>query len=183
MAEVARQLVPRDVYDRMERDGNVRHEWVGGSVFAMVGASGDHNRIALRLAGALDRAGPTCRVFASDMRLMVEDAGYYPDVMVACGESPDRYFETAPCLLAEVLSPSTRDIDRREKRAAYLRIGSLRHYLVIEQDDPRVEHHHRPSPDAPWELEVIGPGDRMHLSCPTVDLDVESLFRGIITWD
>ena len=114
----ARQLVTRSDYLQLERDSQIRHEWVGGALHAMTGTSGVHNRVAgrlyARLLPAADRHG--CRTYISDMRIMTERAGYYPDVMVTCGEQADPYYETAPCLLIEVVSPSTRDIDQREKR-------------------------------------------------------------------
>ena len=107
----ARQLVSRAEYITLERDSPIRHEWVGGVLFAMTGTSGVHNRIAVRLTARLLPVAEShgCRTYASDMRLMTPNAGYYPDVMVACDDQADPYFETTPCLLVEVLSPSTRD--------------------------------------------------------------------------
>ena len=177
----ARQLISRFDYLSMERENRVRHEWVGGALFAMVGASGVHVRLTGRVFAALlpmaDAHG--CRAYASDMRVMTEHVGYYPDVMVACGEQPDPYFETAPCLLVEVLSPTTRDIDQREKLAAYKAIPSLRHYLIVHQDQPRVAHHFR-FDDGDWQLEIVGPIDTIELTCPPVGIPLGELFDGLV---
>ncbi|MBA2617877.1 MAG: Uma2 family endonuclease, partial [Rubrobacter sp.] len=109
----------------MEKTATVRHEYVAGEVYAMTGASRRHNRIAgnvyRRLADAA--AGGPCRVYMETVKLRIEDVFYYPDVMVACGPEPDDpYYEDDPCLVVEVVSPSTETTDRREKLAAYKRI-------------------------------------------------------------
>nr|MBA3793598.1 Uma2 family endonuclease [Rubrobacter sp.] len=105
----------------MEKTATVRHEYVAGEVYAMTGASRRHNRIAgnvyRRLADAA--AGGPCRVYMETVKLR-KDIFYYPEVMVACGSEPENpYYEDAPCLVVEVVSPSTESTDRREKLAAY----------------------------------------------------------------
>ena len=87
-----------------------------------------------------------CQVFGSDMKVYVEthNSFYYPDLSVCCDRS-DRHelFLTRPCFIAEVLSPSTASIDRREKRASYATLESLREYLIVDQDRLRVELYRR----------------------------------------
>jgi Uma2 family endonuclease len=183
MSETARQLVSKAEYLSFERDSTIRHEWVGGVLFAKTGTSGVHNRLAIELVSRIlpEAKRHGCRSYASDMRLMTDTAGYYPDVMVACGEQVNTYFENTPCLLVEVLSPSTRDIDQREKRAAYFAIETLQHYLVVHQDQPRIEHHWRT--EQGWELEVVGPIDTIRLTCPPMVLAVGELFDGLVAFD
>ena len=182
VSDTARQLISKTEYLCCERDSTIRHEWIGGVLFAMTGTSGLHNRIAMEIVAHLHPVAKRhgCRTYASDMRLMTENAGYYPDVMFACEEQADPYFETSPCLLAEVLCPSTRDIDQREKRGAYFAIESLRHYLVVHQDQPRIEHHWRT--DRGWQLEVVGPIDTIALTCPPISLPVGELFEGLVAF-
>lgn len=90
----------------MEETASVRHEYVGGMVYATVGATKRHNRIAgnvyARLLAAA-RGGP-CRVYMEAVKLRVEDVIYYPDVMVACGAEDDPFIENAPRLAVEVAS-------------------------------------------------------------------------------
>ena len=103
----------------------------------MVGASVYHNRIALALASELRSRlkGGSCDVFLSDMKLRVTDAFYYPDIMVCCDAADDDpYTKTRPIVIAEVLSPASRTIDEREKRAAYQSLLCLQEYLLLEQD-------------------------------------------------
>jgi Uma2 family endonuclease len=124
-------------YLRWDEGNTIKHEYVGGYVYAMSGATTRHNRITLNLAMALrDVAGRRgCQVFASDVKLRVSgDCCYYPDVMLACGKAAAVDSVVAePTLVGEVTSPATRRVDNREKLDAYLRIPSLRAYLIADQ--------------------------------------------------
>ena len=133
-------------YLEMEKTATVRHEYVAGEVYAMVGVSRRHSRIAgniFRMLAVVAAGGP-CRVHQSDMKLQVDDVFYYPDVMVACDEEPDDpYYEDSPCRVVEVVSQSTESTDRREKLAAYKSVPGLRACLIVDQDRMRVERHFR----------------------------------------
>ena len=118
-----RPLLTVDAYLQGERDARQRHEYVAGRVYAMTGASVYHNRIALALASVLrDKlAGRTCDVFMADMKLQTRQAFYYPDLLVVCDpQDVDQYTKSRPVMVAEVISPNSRNIDEREKRLAYL---------------------------------------------------------------
>src|SRR5438552_2098271 len=85
-----RDFVSVEDYLAGEENTQIKHEYIGGSIFAMAGASTEHNQIALNIAFAL-RAhlkGKPRRVFMSDVKVRVEFEGdqifYYPDVMVGC---------------------------------------------------------------------------------------------------
>lgn len=122
-----------------------RHEYLDGQIYAMAGANERHNRISLNIAFQLRSAarGGRCGVFVSDMKLRIEQAKayYYPDVMLVCHTSDDHdYFKQRPCLIAEVLSPGTAAIDRREKLLAYQKIADLRYYLLVNANYPQVEY-------------------------------------------
>ena len=73
----------------------------------------------------------------SDMKVRVGDDFYYPDVLVSCTAGGHDYYETAPVLVIEVLSPATERQDRLEKRLAYQRLPSLKEYVLIAQDKCR----------------------------------------------
>jgi Uma2 family endonuclease len=126
------------------------------------GASPRHNRITLDIASRLTAAarGTPCRVYMSDVKLRVaEEIVYYPDVMIACGPpGEDPLLETAPCVVVEVLSPGTEQIDRREKLLAYKRIPGLRAYLIVHQDRPRVERVWRDEEGTWWDADVVDEG-------------------------
>lgn len=131
----------------------VKYEYVYGEVYAMAGMSDNHNIIALNIASSLNnhlRDSP-CQPFMSDIKVRVSPhVYYYPDVLVSCEENPENsYFRNEPILLVEVLSPSTQEIDRREKLLFYQQMPSVQEYLVGEQQKMLVEIHRR-QPDGRW---------------------------------
>jgi Uma2 family endonuclease len=174
------RLTPEQ-YLELERDSAVRHEFVNGVMHAMGGASSRHNRVAINIVGRLVQAAQDleCRLYASDMKLRTDHAFYYPDVMAVCAQVlPDEYFETHPCLLVEVLSPTTAGVDRREKLEVYRRLPSLETYLIVDQERRRVERHWRDARGEWWQEVLEGDG-RFRLPCLGVDLDLEEIYRGL----
>lgn len=166
----------------MEEASASKHEYLAGQVYALAGASARHNRISMNIAALLwaaARGGP-CRVYGSDMRLRVgNQAVYYPDVQVIC--EPDERedsFTTHPCVVVEVLSPSTSSIDRREKMLVYGGIESLRAYLIVDQDSRRVIRHYRADNDA-WYATVHGPDSPVRFPCPEVELSLGAIYQGL----
>ena len=131
----------------------VRYEYVYGEVYAMAGTSDNHNRIVGNLYAALlnHLRNSPCEPFMSDIKVRVSPhVYYYPDVLVACeqnSESP--YFRNEPILIVEVISPSTQEIDRREKLLFYQQMPSVQEYVVVEQRKMLVEIHRR-QPDGRW---------------------------------
>src|SRR5919199_5438102 len=122
-------------YLRFEELSDVRHEYVGGQVFAMTGGSVRHGQMsqllaALLLQGMEERG---CRVQSHDTKLRVPTgATYYPDVFVTCAPPTDTHYEDDATWVVEVLSDSTRDKDEREKSVAYMKLPSIRGYLLVE---------------------------------------------------
>jgi Uma2 family endonuclease len=123
----------------------IKHEYLGGMVYAMAGGRVAHNVIATNVLGsAFSRLrGHKCRPFNSDMKIRVQMPTqvrfYYPDASITCRPNPpDESFIDAPATLFEVLSRRTRRIDEGEKKDAYLTIPSLGTYVLIEQDMPLV---------------------------------------------
>jgi Uma2 family endonuclease len=167
-------------YLRVEESADVRHEYVGGDVHALAGASKRHNRVALNIGRALDEAsrGRPCRVYMSDVKLRAaDDLYYYPDVMVACGpEGADPFVEEAPCVLVEITSPTTEAIDRREKLLVYRRIEGLRSYLIVDQASRRVDRHWRDD-EGVWRHEVVGGTGRVNVPCPEVELRLDTIYE------
>jgi len=105
-----------------EQAAEVRHEYVAGAVYAMVGSTARHNLLALGLAARLHAhlSGSPCKTFISDMKVRSADAFYYPDVVVTCQPvAPDAVYLTEPTMIVEVLSESTDARDRLEKWTAY----------------------------------------------------------------
>lgn len=182
MTQALLKPLHEDEYLTGEAQASVRHEFVHGAVYAMAGGSANHNRVAGNLyARLLSGADGACRPFISDMKLRL-DAGnifYYPDVMLVCDPlDNEAYFKTSPCLVAEVLSPSTESTDRREKWAAYQKLPSLREYLLLAQDRPYVEVYKRVNLRQ-WSLTVLEAADSLVLSCGNLSIAVQDLYRGV----
>jgi Uma2 family endonuclease len=149
------QKISVEEYLAGELQSQVRHEYLGGDLYAMAGASREHNIISLNIASALRehlRGGP-CRVFIADMKVRLKDAQgddyfYYPDVMVSCDPADNaRYFMERPSVLIEVLSPESWRVDEREKYHAYPTIPSLQAYVIVDQAKVDVRVYRRGEPD------------------------------------
>jgi Uma2 family endonuclease len=168
-------------YLRVEEASPVKHEYVAGQMFALAGATKRHNRITVNLVTRLDAAarGGQCRVYVADVKLRAsEEVLYYPDVMVACGPAGgDPLIEDSPCLVIEVTSPSTEMIDRREKVLAYRQIATLQAYLIVHQDEPRVERHWRDESGS-WRYAEVQDEGRVALPCPELELSLEEIYEG-----
>ena len=96
-------------------------------------------------------------MYATDMKVRIQSRSsyYYPDIMVSCEPfEPQRVFKDHPVLLIEILSPSTKQVDLREKLVAYQAISSLKEYVIIYQDRQQIEVHSR-SNDGNWEFNVL----------------------------
>ena len=125
-----------------ERDVAISREYFGGQIYAISGASEQHNTIAGSLYANIEiNLKDGCRSWQSDMKVIGANKGknfaYYPDIMAACGENTgNQYARTNPLLIVEVLSPSTMRIDLTEKLENYKSIDSLLEYVVVSQDTP-----------------------------------------------
>ena len=134
-------LVSVEAYLAGELHSPVKHEYLGGVVYAMAGARNAHNLIATNIIGGLHARlrGNPCRLFNSDTKIRIHLPAqvrfYYPDASVVCRPNPQTdSFQDEPAVLFEVLSNRTRRTDEGEKRDAYLTIPSLAVYVMVEQD-------------------------------------------------
>ena len=124
----AHQPLSEDDYLRQETGAEIKHELVSGEAYAVAGASERHNRIALNIVYHLRTItrGKACRAFMADMKLRIAASStfYYPDVMLVCNPADDHpIYKQVPCLIAEVLSPATANVDMREKVASVSHIA------------------------------------------------------------
>jgi Uma2 family endonuclease len=168
-------------YLRLEESATTRHEFVAGRVYAMSGTTVRHNLIVVNLLKGVDRLshGTACRSYIIDIKLRaMPDRVYYPDMMVVCDvHDQDAVVLDSPCFIAEVASPSTRRTDRGEKLDAYLRIGSMRGYLVVEQDRRHVTLYVR-SGDVGKREEIMTSG-AVRIPCVDGELSLDDIYAGI----
>ncbi|XZO01015.1 MAG: Uma2 family endonuclease [Microcoleus sp.] len=171
-------------YLSLEHDNTVRHEYQRGLVYAMAGGSDDHDELSLNLIELLREKvrDSGCSVRSGNVKVNYADAFfYYPDAFVTCDprDKSDRYVKRYPKLIAEVLSPSTKKFvsealeeDRTDKFEDYRQLESLEEYVLISQDEMRVECRRRVKDGAGerWETVVYGVGDRVMLQ--SIELEV-----------
>lgn len=170
-----------------EQTTEIKHEYLAGQAVAMGGASDKHGLIAGSLYAALLPAARRkhCQLFIADMKVRVEhDADsyfYYPDLLLTCDlddkESP--YYRRNPCLLAEVLSPSTERIDSREKLLAYRLLPSLREYLLLRQDRVQADLYQM-GDEGRWQHKVFTQADEvLALRCLDVAVSLREVYADV----
>ena len=173
-------------YLAWERLQPEKHEFHGGEVFDMAGATFEHNQIVANVLAELRAAlrQKPCRVCASDLRVKVPATGLYtyPDASVVCGrpELEDDKLDTLlnPLILVEVLSSSTEDYDRGTKFTNYRTIPSFRDDVLISTDRVLVEYHTRRD-DGSWLLRELRAGERFRLESVGCELAVDELYLKI----
>ena len=177
------ELVTVEEYLEGELRAETKHEYLGGLVYAMAGASEAHNVIAINLTAMLHAQlrGKACQPFGSDMKVRLQTLGdtyfYYPDAMVACDPSDSGHgWRERPTVLFEILSEDTRRLDEREKRFAYLQIPSLQAYVRIEQTGPEAIVERRAS--GTWESQrLFGLDAILHLPEIGASLPLAELYE------
>lgn len=174
-------------YLKAEESSETRHEYLGGQIFAMAGASEEHNLIVGSIYALLRShlRGTSCRPFVSDMKIKVEtekvDIFYYPDIIVTCDpQDNDRYVKTRPNLIVEVLSDSTKTTDKREKLVNYQTLASLQEYVLVSQDEIKVEVY-RQDALGNWSIQTLGKSDRLELNSVGLTLTMADIYEDIFT--
>lgn len=180
-------LVSAEEYLRLERLAEYKSEYLNGEIFAMSGASREHNLITINISRELSQQlkGRPCEVYAGDMRVKVLWNGLYtyPDVAVVCGEPQfeDDQVDTLlnPTVLVEVLSPSTERYDRIAKSSYYRTIDSLKEHLLVAQDEVRLEQYVRHA-DGQWRLfEYLTLESTVHLASLECSLPLTDVYDRI----
>lgn len=184
-AAEAREFLSLEDYFEMEAESSILHEYLAGEIFAMAEPSQAHDIIAMNLAGALHahvRDRP-CRVYATRRQLQLKCFGdefvYRPDVWIACGEArnAEGHYVDEPCLVIEVLSPSTARIDKREKVFHYQEIRSISEYVLVAQKAAHVTIYRRAEQWKPEALDSLA--DVLDLRSVGLTLSVARIYKGI----
>ncbi len=179
------QHVTPEAYLASELKSPTKHEYVGGSVYAMAGTRNIHNVIAGNIFGSLGTRlrGKKCRPFNSDTKVRVRFPNhvrfYYPDVQVVCQpNSMEESFQDQPNVIVEVLSESTRRTDEGEKLDAYLTIPSLETYILVDSSNKEVVVEQRGSNGFQRSI-LIGDDGVVPLPCLGFDLPLAEIYEGV----
>jgi Uma2 family endonuclease len=160
-----------------------RYEYWDGEVVAMSGGTCNHNRISGNWFKLLDDAllNRDCDVYIADVKVQVEPGRkyFYPDVVVTCDKGDDdAQIVQFPCLIIEVLSPSTEAIDRGAKFARYRQFTSSQEYVLVQVDRPKVEVFRR-NENNQWVLSEYDLDDRLLLESIGVEIAITDLYRQV----
>lgn len=170
----AAAVVSFETFLAAEREGTTRHEWVSGFAYAMAGGTERHDTMVEALRDVLGpgarQAG--CRRFTGNRLVRTRSAAYYPDLLIVCGKAADVYYETDAALIVEVRSPSTADVDRREKAVAYATLPGLGLYLLVDAYYRRIDAGVRRGDG--WSWQTHGPGSVV--LTPYGDIGLDALY-------
>ena len=190
-------------YLAFEDAADTKHEFVDGHVYdwpgydvdvhGLAGATRTHNQLQGSLLATLIPAAraAACEAYGSDMRLRVRlrrrrrqtTRYYYPDAMVLCdlelrpSEGDDELHVTRPCIIIEILSRRSVRIDQTEKLEIYQSLPSVQAYLIVHQQQRRVERSWRDT-DGTWQSETLTTGS-VPIPCIGFDLPLEAIYVGV----
>jgi Uma2 family endonuclease len=181
--QASQPYLSEEEYLAGESISDLKHEYIDGVAYAMAGASANHGRIIANLVAKLHShlANTPCEPFASDMKVKAVNNYFYPDVIVDCHKQDgDVYYTESPVIIVEVISKSTRKIDRSLKRLAYQGITTLQEYVLIEQDFVEVEICRRANH---WQSEVYFLGDNVFFAAIHLTMPVEEIYARVANED
>ena len=183
MSAVINNPVITKKYLQDEINSEVKHELIAGCVYAMAGASKNHERISGNLYAEFShhlKSSP-CEPFASDIKVKAGENFFYPDVMVVCNDkTEDEHYTEYPVIIIEVLSRSTYQKDRTTKRFSYLNLPSLLEYVLVEQDFVDIEVLRK---NDDWKSKHYFLGDSVNFESIDLSISVEDIYHRVQNQD
>lgn len=176
-------LTPEE-YFTWEEQQLEKHELIDGRVYAMSGGSVNHGRLAIRLTALFDNhlENSSCITGNSDIKInIVETNNYtYPDASVTCDDrdKTTTQYITYPCLVVEVLSPSTEAYDRGSKFRMYRRNPALQDYLLVSSTRMEIDLYHKKE-TGEWLIVNYQPGDTIELKSINLSFPIEQIYRNL----
>lgn len=178
-------LLTSQEYLKISASAEERYEFESGELVAMGRTSDIHGELAFNAASEVKRLvkGRDCKVYTVSVGLSISENTYYlPDVMLTCDERDhaDRNMKRHPGLVIEVLSPESVKRDRDKKLLAYLKIPSLRYYLLVAQDQVRIEVYSNTTGQSGWAFHVYeSVDDVIPLDLLDIELSVNAVYDDI----
>ncbi len=169
-------VLTEEEYLATEMASEIKREFIDGQLYAMAGAGYNHNCLAANILGEFRNhlKGTPCTTFMADIKVKLGKDYVYPDVLVDCSKmSGDDYFSTAPKIIVEVLSRSTRKTDTTTKLVGYINLPSLLEYVLIEPDIVSVQVLRKSNQ---WRSEYFFLGDLVSFESIGLTLSVEEIY-------
>jgi Uma2 family endonuclease len=179
---VNEQVLTFDQYLEIEAQAETRHEFVDGFMFAMAGSTKSHNLITSNIHSRLRVASKktSCRAYMENVKLRTLDGiGYYPDVILTCDDDITDLVIRTPCLIIEVLSKSTSEVDHTEKWLNYQRIPSLNMYVMVAQDRRFLEVYTRQA-DGSWRYETLEDAGTLKFAYVNASMTLDDVYEDVI---
>lgn len=174
-------------YFSLDQDSETKLEYHDGKIVAMSGGTTTHSSIAVKLITALCNLleDQPFEVYNSDVKVQIPvyNRFVYPDVMVV--SQPPMHFKkrkdtiTNPLLVIEVLSPSTKKHDKDNKFTMYRTLPSLREYVLVEQDQPRITTFFRNATNHWEDNDVVGREGVARLSSVAGEIPLARIYKNI----
>ena len=162
-----------------------KYELIDGRVYAMTGGTQNHSTIAINLLVLIRThlRGEKFRVFNSDVKVnILHTSDYtYPDVSVTCDERDRKHplYITYPCLLVEVLSPSTEAYDRGKKFERYRRNPNLIDYVLVSSEEMAVDIYHK-NEAGDWLILSYRAGDTVEFKSINLRVQIEQIYEEVV---
>ncbi|WP_022941533.1 Uma2 family endonuclease [Psychromonas hadalis] len=173
------QFMTEEQYLAAEINSETKHEYVNGQIVAMAGGSKNHDRISGNVLSELHQhlKGSPCETFGTDVKVKTSANNFrYTDGMVVCTDSGSDFFTQTPVIIVEVLSRSTRHIDKGAKLLEYINMPSMQEYVIIEQDIASVDVFRRSDG---WVLKNYVLGENIYFESIDLTLSVEDIYYRI----
>lgn len=178
------KFTPAEYLDWEEKQ-ELRYEYLNSEVYAMTGGTLNHSRIGRNFLTMLTLhvQSKGCEAFSSDAKVQIAESNdyVYPDVSVTCDDRDKTAtkFIAHPCLIVEVLSPSTAAYDRRDKFNLYRRSDSLQDYILVDTNKIEIDIYSK-NDRGRWEILSYIAGDIIELKSIDLTFSIEQVFENII---
>lgn len=179
---LAKRYISEEEYLEIEKNSDIKHEYVNGEMWAMAGASLAHNiltsNVSRHFGNHLD--GTRCTAVSSDLKVKANYSFFYPDVVVLCSDENDDFYTEQPLILVEVLSKSTEKFDKTFKLSCYTTLPSLQEYALIQQDVAEIIVCRR---NNNWAAEFFFLGDDVTFESIGLTISVETIYQRVKNQD
>lgn len=165
-------------YIDFEERSEIRHEFIHGTLYPILGTTTDHNDICFNLKSALKQLLKNLRMYTESVKVQVNESDYtYPDLVVAPDERDlsSKYIIRYPSVIFEVISKTSRLDDTVDKFIRYKNIASLQNYILVDSEKQLVEVRTKLE-NGDWEAATYLPSD---IRFPVPALGVELTFEGV----
>lgn len=135
-------------YLKNERNSSVKSEFSNGRILPTSSSNRTHNLIVSNITIAVGSRlnGNKAEIYVSNMCVQVSPTRFsYPSMVIVSGEPAflDNKSDVLlnPTIVVEIYSKSTSFHDKTEKLEAFLAMNSIREYLLVKEDEMRIEHY------------------------------------------